>query len=402
MNETAMMALAKELAKGLKTESDLNDFTQALKKLTIETALNAELTEHLGHEKYNRKSGSNTRNGHTSKRLLTNDGEFQLETPRDRDGTFEPALIKKSQTRITSMDSQILSLYAKGMTTREIVATFKEMYDADVSATLISKVTDAVKEQVVEWQNRPLDGLYPIVYMDCIVVKVRQDGSVINKAVFLALGVNTEGQKELLGMWIAENEGAKFWLSVLTELKNRGLKDILIACIDGLKGFPEAINAIYPDTNIQLCIVHMVRNNLKYVSWKDYKAVTADLKKIYQSATEDAALQALDEFGEKWDDQYPQISKSWLANWTNLNTFFSYPPDIRKAIYTTNAIESLNSVIRHATKKRKIFPTDDSVKKVVYLAIISASQKWTMPIHNWKAAMSRFMIIFEDRMADYM
>lgn len=402
MNETAMMALAKELAKGLKTESDLNDFTQALKKLTIETALNAELTEHLGHEKHNRKSGSNTRNGYTSKRLLTNDGEFQLETPRDRDGTFEPALIKKSQTRITSMDSQILSLYAKGMTTREIVATFKEMYDADVSATLISKVTDAVKEQVVEWQNRPLDALYPIVYMDCIVVKVRQDGSVINKAVFLALGVNTEGQKELLGMWIAENEGAKFWLSVLTELKNRGLKDILIACIDGLKGFPEAINTIYPDTNIQLCIVHMVRNNLKYVSWRDYKAVTADLKKIYQSATEDAALQALDEFGEKWDDQYPQISKSWLANWANLNTFFSYPSDIRKAIYTTNAIESLNSVIRHATKKRKIFPSDDSVKKVVYLAIISASQKWTMPIHNWKAAMSRFIIMFEDRMADYM
>lgn len=402
MNETAMMALAKELAKGLKTESDLNDFTQALKKLTIETALNAELTEHLGHEKHNRKSGSNTRNGYTSKRLLTNDGEFQLETPRDRDGTFEPALIKKNQTRITSMDSQILSLYAKGMTTREIVATFKEMYDADVSATLISRVTDAVKEQVVEWQNRPLDALYPIIYMDCIVVKVRQDGSVINKAVFLALGVNTEGQKELLGLWIAENEGAKFWLSVLTELKNRGLKDILIACIDGLKGFPEAINTIYPDTNIQLCIVHMVRNNLKYVSWKDYKAVTADLKKIYQSATEDAALQALDEFGEKWDDQYPQISKSWLANWANLNTFFSYPPDIRKAIYTTNAIESLNSVIRHATKKRKIFPTDDSVKKVVYLAIISASQKWTMPIHNWKAAMSRFIILFEDRMADYM
>lgn len=402
MNETAMMALAKELAKGLKTESDLNDFTQALKKLTIETALNAELTEHLGHEKHNRKSGSNTRNGYTSKRLLTNDGEFQLETPRDRDGTFEPALIKKSQTRITSMDSQILSLYAKGMTTREIVATFKEMYDADVSATLISKVTDAVKEQVVEWQNRPLDALYPIVYMDCIVIKVRQDGSVINKAVFLALGVNTEGQKELLGMWIAENEGAKFWLSVLTELKNRGLKDILIACIDGLKGFPEAINTIYPDTNIQLCIVHMVRNNLKYVSWKDYKTVTADLKKIYQSATEDAALQALDEFGEKWDDQYPQISKSWLANWANLNTFFSYPLDIRKAIYTTNAIESLNSVIRHATKKRKIFPSDDSVKKVVYLAIISASQKWTMPIHNWKAAMSRFIIMFEDRMADYM
>ncbi len=233
MNETAMITLAKELAKGLKTEADLNAFTQALKKLTIETALNAELTEHLGHEKHSRKSGSNARNGYTSKRLLTNDGEFELDTPRDRDGTFEPALIKKNQTRITSMDSQILSLYAKGMTTREIVATFKEMYDADVSATLISKVTDAVKEQVVEWQNRPLDTLYPIVYMDCIVVKVRQDGSVMNKSVFLALGVNTEGQKELLGLWIVENEGAKFWLSVLTELRNRGLKDILIACIDG-------------------------------------------------------------------------------------------------------------------------------------------------------------------------
>ena len=299
------------------------------------------------------------------------------------------------------MDSQILSLYAKGMTTRDIVATFKEMYDADVSPTLISKVTDAVIEQVKEWQSRPLDALYPIVYLDCIVVKVRQDNTIINKAVFLALGVNTEGHKELLGLWMAENEGAKFWLSVLTELKNRGVKDILIACVDGLKGFPDAINTVYPDTHIQLCIIHMVRNSLKYVSWKDYKAVTADLKKVYQSVTEDAALQALDEFGQKWDDKYPQISKSWLANWSNLNTFFAYPMDIRKAIYTTNAIESLNSVIRHATKKRKIFPTDDSVKKVVYLAIMAASKKWTMPIQNWKAAMNRFSIMFEERVTKY-
>lgn len=299
------------------------------------------------------------------------------------------------------MDSQILSLYAKGMTTRDIVATFKEMYDADVSPTLISKVTDAVKEQVIEWQNRPLDALYPIVYMDCIVVKVRQDSTIINKAVYLALGVNTDGQKDLLGMWMSENEGSKFWLSVLTELKNRGLKDILIACVDGLKGFPDAINTIYPDTHIQLCIIHMVRNNLKYVSWKDYKAVTADLKKIYQAVTEDAALQALDEFGQKWDEKYPQISKSWLANWSNLNTFFAYSMDIRKAIYTTNAIESLNSVIRHATKKRKIFPTDDSVKKVVYLAIMAASKKWTMPIQNWKAAMNRFSIMFEECVTKY-
>jgi putative transposase len=396
-----MLALAKEFAKNLKTEADLNNFSKALKKLTVETALNAELTEHLGYEKNSPHIGKNTRNGYTTKRLFTDDGEFELDTPRDRDGTFEPQLIKKSQTRITQMDSQILSLYAKGMTTRDIVATFKEMYDADVSPTLISKVTDAVKEQVIEWQNRPLDTLYPIVYMDCIVVKVRQDSTIINKAVYLALGVNTDGQKDLLGMWMSENEGSKFWLSVLTELKNRGLKDILIACVDGLKGFPDAINTIYPDTHIQLCIIHMVRNNLKYVSWKDYKAVTADLKKIYQAVTEDAALQALDEFGQKWDEKYPQISKSWLANWSNLNTFFAYSMDIRKAIYTTNAIESLNSVIRHATKKRKIFQTDDSVKKVVYLAIMAASKKWTMPIQNWKAAMNRFSIMFEERVTKY-
>lgn len=401
MDKNAMLALAKELAKNLKTEADLNAFSLALKKLTIETALNAELSAHLGHEKHELRSGSNVRNGSTSKRMLSHDGEFELQTPRDREGTFEPQLVKKHQSRIPSIDNQILSLYAKGMTTREIAATFKEMYDADVSATLISKVTDAVKEQVLEWQSRPVDALYPIVYMDCIVVKVRQDSTVMNKAIFLALGVNTDGHKELLGMWIAQNEGAKFWLSVLTELKNRGLNDILIACVDGLKGFPEAINAVYPQTHIQLCIIHMVRNSLKYVSWKDYKAVTSDLKSIYQSVTEESALHALDDFSQKWDEKYPQISKSWTANWSNLNTFFAYPDDIRKAIYTTNAIESLNSVIRHATKKRKLFPTDDSVKKVIYLAIMAASQKWTMPIRNWKSAMSRFNIVFEGRLVGF-
>ncbi|EEN6524106.1 IS256 family transposase [Salmonella enterica] len=402
MDEKKLKALAAELAKGLKTEADLNQFSRMLTKLTVETALNAELTDHLGHEKNAPKSGSNTRNGYSSKTLLCDDGEIELNTPRDRENTFEPQLIKKNQTRITQMDSQILSLYAKGMTTREIVATFKEMYDADVSPTLISKVTDAVKEQVTEWQNRQLDALYPIVYMDCIVVKVRQNGSVINKAVFLALGINTEGQKELLGMWLAENEGAKFWLSVLTELKNRGLQDILIACVDGLKGFPDAINSVYPQTHIQLCIIHMVRNSLKYVSWKDYKAVTSGLKAVYQAPTEEAALMALDAFAGKWDDKYPQISKSWHAHWENLNTFFGYPPDIRKAIYTTNAIESLNSVIRAAIKKRKVFPTDDSVRKVVYLAIKDASKKWSMPIQNWRLAMSRFIIEFGDRLSDHL
>ncbi|EPU6131390.1 IS256 family transposase [Enterobacter kobei] len=402
MDEKKLKALAAELAKGLKTEADLNAFSRMLTKLTVETALNAELTDHLGHEKNAPRTGSNTRNGYSSKTVLCDDGEIELNTPRDRENTFEPQLIKKHQTRITQMDSQILSLYAKGMTTREIVATFKEMYDADVSPTLISKVTDAVKEQVTEWQNRQLDALYPIVYMDCIVVKVRQNGSVINKAVFLALGINTEGQKELLGMWLAENEGAKFWLSVLTELKNRGLQDILIACVDGLKGFPDAINSVYPQTHIQLCIIHMVRNSLKYVSWKDYKAVTSGLKTVYQAPTEEAALMALDAFAEVWDDKYPQISKSWRAHWENLNTLFSYPPDIRKAIYTTNAIESLNSVIRAAIKKRKVFPTDDSVRKVIYLAIKDASKKWSMPIQNWRLAMSRFIIEFGDRLSDHL
>ncbi|ECC1662646.1 IS256 family transposase [Salmonella enterica subsp. salamae] len=402
MDEKKLKALAAELAKGLKTEADLNQFSRMLTKLTVETALNVELTDHLGHEKNAPKTGSNTRNGYSSKTVLCDDGEIELNTPRDRENTFEPQLIKKHQTRITQMDSQILSLYAKGMTTREIVATFKEMYDADVSPTLISKVTDAVKEQVTEWQNRQLDALYPIVYMDCIVVKVRQNGSVINKAVFLALGINTEGQKELLGMWLAENEGAKFWLSVLTELKNRGLQDILIACVDGLKGFPDAINSVFPQTHIQLCIIHMVRNSLKYVSWKDYKAVTSGLKTVYQAPTEEAALMALNAFAKVWDDKYPQISKSWCAHWENLNTLFSYPPDIRKAIYTTNAIESLNSVIRAAIKKRKVFPTDDSVRKVVYLAIKDASKKWSMPIQNWRLAMSRFIIEFGDRLSDHL
>ncbi|MBW4241038.1 IS256 family transposase [Enterobacter roggenkampii] len=398
MDEKQLQALANELAKNLKTPEDLSQFDRLLKKISVEAALNAEMSHHLGYDKNQAKSGSNTRNGYSTKTVTTVDGPLELRTPRDREATFEPQLVKKNQTRVTGMDNQILSLYAKGMTTREIAAAFKELYDADVSPALVSKVTDAVMEQVTEWQNRPLDAVYPIVYLDCIVLKVRQDSRVINKSVFLALGINIEGQKELLGMWLAENEGAKFWLNVLTELKNRGLNDILIACVDGLKGFPDAINAVYPQTRIQLCIVHMVRNSLRFVSWKDYKAVTRDLKAIYQAPTEEAALQALDVFSDTWDSRYPQISRSWQANWANLATFYAYPADIRKVIYTTNAIESLNSVIRHAIKKRKVFPTDDSVKKVVWLAIQAASQKWTMPLRDWRMAMSRFIIEFGDRL----
>ncbi|OZG69893.1 IS256 family transposase [Hahella sp. CCB-MM4] len=402
MNRKELEAFAREAAKSLKTEKDLNEFRQMLTKVTVEAALNAELDEHLGYEKHQPSESDNSRNGYSSKTLRTEDGQFEVNTPRDRQGSFEPQLVKKQQTRFTTMDDKILSLYAKGMSTREIVATFKEMYGADVSATLISKVTDAVIEQVVEWQSRPLDAIYPIVYLDCIVVKIRQDKQVINKAIYLALGVNLEGHKELLGMWLSETEGAKFWLNVLTELQIRGVKDILIACVDGLKGFPEAINTVYPQTQIQLCIVHMVRNAVKYVPWKDYKPVTTDLKRIYQSATEEEALSELDKFAERWDEKYPQISRSWRTHWDNLSTLFRYPEDIRRAIYTINAIESLNSVIRKVIKKRKLFPTDDSARKVVYLAIMDASKKWTMPIRNWKSALNRFMIEFEDRLTEHL
>lgn len=401
MNKKDLEAFAREAAKGIKTEKDLTDMRAMLTKVMVEAALSVELDDHLGYRKHEQSSSDNSRNGVTRKTVRTEEGQFELDTPRDRQGDFEPQLVKKHQTRFTSMDDKILFLYAQGMTTREIVDTFKEMYGADVSASLISKVTDAVIDQVVEWQSRPLDAVYPIVYLDCIVVKIRQDKHVINKAVYLALGVNMEGHKELLGLWLSENEGAKFWLNVLTELQNRGVKDILIACVDGLKGFPDAINAVFPETQIQLCIVHMVRNSVKYVPWKDYKAVTAELKQIYQSVTEEEALLALNQFAEHWDDKYPQISKSWRTHWHNLNTLFNYPADIRKVIYTTNAIESLNSVIRKAIKKRKLFPTDDSAKKVIYLAIQNASKKWTMPIRDWKPALNRFMIEFEDRLKDY-
>jgi len=401
MNLDELQKIAKLAAKNLKTEQDLNEFSAMLTKISVEAALNAELDEHLGYDKHEKAHASNSRNGYSSKILQTKDGQFELNTPRDREGSFEPELVKKNQRRFTLMDDKILFLYAQGLSTREVVDTFQEMYGADISASLVSKVTDAVIEQVIEWQARPLDAVYPIVYLDCIVLKIRQDKRVINKAIYLALGVNLEGHKELLGMWLSENEGAKFWLNVLTELQNRGVKDILIACVDGLKGFPDAITTVFPQTQIQLCIVHMVRNSIKFVPWKDYKAVTQDLKQIYQSATEEEALLALDKFAERWDDKYPQISKSWRNHWANLNTLFNYPPDIRKAIYTTNAIESLNSVIRKATKKRKLFPTDDSAKKVIYLAIREASKKWTMPIRNWKPALNRFIIEFEDRLTDY-
>jgi putative transposase len=421
-NQQALQALASELAKGIKTEADLNALSRQLIKLTVETALNAEMSEHLGYDKHTRKpkkpfeteaqidtddadtqpiqvssNARNTRNGSATKRLKGTHGDIEISIPRDREASFEPQLVRKHQTRLTQMDGQILSLYAKGLTTREIVATFKDMYDADVSPALVSKVTDRVLEQITAWQSRPLDSVYAIVYLDCIVLKIRDNLRVINKAVYVALGVDMDGCKQLLGLWMSENEGAKFWLSVLTQLKSRGLQDILFACVDGLKGFPEAIAAEYPLTKVQLCIVHMVRNSLRFVSWKDYKAVAADLKRVYQATTEALALSELERFEQLWGVQYPQIAKSWTLHWANLRTIFEYPPDIRKAIYTTNAIESLNSVIRAATKRRKLFPSDGSAMKVVYLAIEQASKKWTMPIHNWRQALARFQLEFGER-----
>lgn len=402
--EEKLKQLASELAKDIKTGEDLSALSSQLVKLTVEAALGAEMERHLGYSKHS-PAGHNTgnsRNGTTQKTLKGDHGEVRIETPRDRNSTFEPQLIRKGQTRITGMDEQILCLYAKGLSTREIVAAFQEMYGAEVSAGLVSQVTNAVLEQVREWQAGTLDEIYPIVYFDCLVVKIRQDKRVIKKAIYLALGVNLEGHKELLGMWISETEGARFWLSVLTELKNRGVEQILIACVDGLKGFPEAIEAEYPEAKVQLCILHQVRNSLRYVSWKDYKQATSDLKQIYRSATEEEALSELEKFAQKWDEKYPQIAKSWRSNWLNLRLIFDYSEEIRKVIYTTNAIESLNSVVRKATGKRKVFPTDESALKVVFLATQGAAKKWTMPIKDWRQAMNHFSIEFEEQLAPYL
>ena len=401
ITQTPTIAAAlQEIARTAKTLDDITAIQQELFRQTLETCLKAELDNHLGYSKHSPKgyNSGNSRNGYSSKTLKTKDGELEVQTPRDRNGTFEPALIPKNQTRLPNFSSQILTFYAKGMTTEDITQTLEELYGIEISRTLVSQVTEAVIERVTEWQARPLDGVFPILYLDCIVVKIRQDKRVINKAVYLALGVNLEGKKELLGMWISENEGAKFWLSVLTELKNRGVQDVLVACVDGLTGFPEAIATVFPKTQVQLCIVHMVRNSLRYVSWKDKKAVVADLKQIYQSVTEEEAKLELDRFAQRWDNQYPSISRSWREHWPNIIPFFEYPEAIRKVIYTTNAIESLNSVIRKAVEIRKIFPNDNAALKVIFLATEQASKKWTMPIRDWKAAMNQFMIVFPDRL----
>lgn len=391
--------IVKELSQGIKTQKDLEGLTRQLMKSLIETALHAELDNHLGYEKNARSETrkSNTRNGHSPKTIQGDFGEVDIQTPRDRESSFEPQLVPKNKTRLEGFEEKILHLYARGMTTRDIQEVLKEMYHADVSHTVISQVTESVIEEVRLWQSRPLESIYPIVYLDCIVVKVHQDHRVIQKAVYLALGITLEGQKELLGLWLSENEGAKFWLGVLTDLQNRGVKDIYIFCVDGLTGFPDAIGASFPRAKVQLCLVHMVRNALRYVPAKDMKAVAKDLRSIYNAPTLESAEQALDGFAEKWSSQYPHIEKSWRNKWSHLIAIFGYPDEIRKIIYTTNAIESLNSVIRKAIKNRKIFPNDDSALKLIYLAVSKASKKWTMPLRNWKPALNRFAIEYGDK-----
>ena len=395
--------LIDNLLKDYKTPEEIlgdNGLLKQLTKAVLERAMQAELTDHLGYEPHDAAgdNSGNSRNGKSRKTLKGDFGELPLEVPRDRNSTFAPQIVPKGQTRFDGFDDKILSLYARGMTTREIQAHLEEIYRVEVSPALISSVTDAVAEEVKAWQNRPLDALYPILYLDALQVKVRDGAHVRNKAIYLAIGVNLSGIKEVLGLWVAQTEGAKFWLQVVTELKNRGVADIFIACVDGLKGFPEAIEAVFPQAQVQLCIVHLVRHSLNYVGWKQRKEVAADLQTVYRAATREEAELRLEEFAGKWDVQFPTISRSWRANWERVTPFFAYPADIRKVIYTTNAVESVNMSLRKIIKNRGSFPSDEAALKLLYLALQNIARKWTMPIKEWKAALNRFAIIFEDRM----
>jgi len=377
---------------------DFADIWNNLKKAVIEKMMEGELDHHLGYAKGAKSLGDNVRNGNSSKTVHTDTGAVTIDTPRDRNSTFEPQVIKKGQTRFNGFDDKIISMYGRGMSMREIQEHLKEIYQAEVSHEFISSVTDKVIEEVTAWQTRPLESVYPILYLDAMVVKVRENNQIINKSLYIAVGVNMEGMKEVLGMWLSKTEGAKFWLSVITELKNRGVESIYIACIDGLKGFGEAINSVFPQTIVQLCIVHMVRNSLNYVPWKDKKRVAADLKAIYTAASEQAAFKALTDFEEKWGNTYPTIGNSWHRNWQGIIPFMSFPDYIRKAIYTTNAIESINRQIRKIVKSRGAFPNDEAVLKLIFLALQNAQKKWTMPIREWKLALNQFAILFDNNL----
>lgn len=395
--------LLDELLQGATTQEAIFGREGILKRLTgaiVERALAAELEVHLREEEATEARPGNRRNGRSSKTLQTEQGPVPIAVPRDRHGSFEPQLVKKHQTRIPGLDDKILALYARGMSTRDIGAHLEELYGTEVSPTLISAVTDAVYAEVNDWQNRPLEPVYPVIWLDALVIKVRDQGLVRNKAAYLAIGLTLEGRKEVLGLWLEGNEGAKFWLRVLTELRNRGVKDVLFACVDGLKGFPEAIEAAFPQATVQTCIVHQVRNSLAYVPWQDRREVAADLREIYTATNEATAEAALGQFEQKWSSKYPTIAPSWRRNWTRIVPFLAFPPEIRKMIYTTNAIESLNSVLRKAVRGKGHFPNDEAALKLLYLALRNVEKKWRGPMTGWKQIYAQLKLNFEGRLPE--
>ena len=393
----------RNLMRGLdvKNFEDLKDVFKLMVGEMLENGLEGELEDELGYTKYDyrNKAGENSRNGYSKKTLKTSFGETEIKIPRDRNGEFEPQLIKKNQTTLTGdIEEKILSMYAKGMTTSDIESYIQDIYGLDCSDTTISRITDKILPVVREWQSRPLEEIYAVVFMDAIHFHVRSEGQVIKKAVYIAIGINMEGLKEVLGMWVGENESAKFWLSVMNGLKNRGLEDILIACVDGLTGFPASIEAVYPKTEIQQCIIHQIRNTTRFVSYKDIKALMADLKRVYAAVDEQTALSELDNFDEKWSGKYPKIAISWRSNWANLSTYFKYPQEVRTLIYTTNAIEGFNRQLRKVTKNKGVFPTDDSLLKMLYLAMMDITKKWTGKRREWGQIHSQLEIFFADRL----
>lgn len=397
-----------EEVKKCKTIDDVigkDGLVQRLIKDVLENILEVEMGEHLGRDKYDRQTDidqddRNYRNGYSKKTLRSSFGDVDLDVPRDRKAEFEPQIIKKYETVCNELDKKIISLYAKGMSTRDIQAEVEDLYGITLSPSMISKITDKVIATATEWQNRMLDEIYPIVYLDAMYFKVRSNGKIVNKAVYICLGYTLEGYKDILGIWVDEAEGAKFWLSICNDLKNRGVKKILIACMDGLKGFPQAIKTVFPTVDIQTCIVHQIRNSIKYIASKDKKAFMKDLKEVYKATTEELALAQLDNLKEKWGSNYGMVIDSWYNNWNNLDTFFKFSPQIRKLIYTTNVLEGFNRQVRKFTKVRTIFPTDESLNKCVYLATMEIMEKWTQPIHNWGTTLAELSLYFEEQLKD--
>jgi transposase-like protein len=388
-----------------KSFEDLMGKDGAIKKLlkhSLEQMLEAELTDQLGHEKYAPALSGNSRNGKSRKAILTDTDRIELSVPRDRKGEFEPIVVKKHQRALGPIEDKIISMYAKGMSTRDIQSHVEEIYGLEVSPTLVSGITDKITALAEEWQARPLERVYPIVFFDAIHYKVRSEGKVVSKAAYTCLGVDVHGRKDMLGLWVGEAEGAAFWLSVITELKNRGIQDILIACIDGLKGFPEAIESVFPKTQIQLCVIHQIRSSLRYVVWKDQKEFMKDLKLVYTAPTEEKAAYELEQLGAKWGKKYPLVIKSWKTNWGHLSTFFKHPQEIRTIIYTTNAVEAVHRQFRKVTKTRAIFPHDDALKKMLFLALRDIQKKWNMSLSNWGLVITQFSIMFEKRITDFL